>query len=531
MYTRLAIILTMSVLAVAPARAQEPAEGRWLDEETWQPRNQHATIENSPGNGGDWPVVTDWGEDIRLTYFEDPRAHNPEIAVYGDNIYVTWFKLYEEKIYFLRSTNGGGAWYDNVQISDDGTYRAVMPQINAWGDNVYVAYRAWRPYEGIYLKRSTDRGETWQETQSLYYTARNYGARPVIVSSQNNVYIVFRIHIDLTPPGDWDYYFIKSSDYGESWCDTMYVSDTTASGLGPDLSMNYGGLHLIRGWNLLTSSRTEILYNRSTNEGNSWYGPIILSYNDTSGSFWPQIAAWGDSNVIVSWTDYKYSPYAWTGDAFICRSTDNGQTWGQPVQMTDLHLVKATDISADADTVFLVYSDYRYGDREIMANISYDGGETWQGEERLTNALGHSIEPSCEIRNGIGHVTWSDARNNPDITIYEVYYKRGDFQTGIEQTAHQLPESRGIIILYPNPFNSSINITLMNLKGGDARIGLYDIQGRLIKELSARNLQGGDKKAVWDATDNTGRSVSSGIYFVRVETPQTVKVKKLLYLR
>ena len=105
---RIVLISVVLIILTSYSYAQLPTDGRWLDDEIWQPRNQHATIDNMPGSGGDWPVVTDWGEDIRLTHFDDPRAHNPEIAVYGDNVYVTWFKLYEEKIYFLRSTNGGG---------------------------------------------------------------------------------------------------------------------------------------------------------------------------------------------------------------------------------------------------------------------------------------------------------------------------------------------------------------------------------------------------------------------------------------
>jgi len=85
--------------------------------------------------------------------------------------------------------------------------------------------------------------------------------------------------------------------------------------------------------------------------------------------------------------------------------------------------------------------------------------------------------------------------------------------------------------VYPNPFNSVTTITLNDMRGGDIEIRIYDMQGRLIKELQAPNFQGGDKKAVWDATDNSGRRVSSGIYFVRVETPQTVKINKFLYLK
>jgi len=157
--------------------------------------------------------------------------------------------------------------------------------------------------------------------------------------------------------------------------------------------------------------------------------------------------------------------------------------------MTDLHLVKATDISADGDTVFLAYSDYRYGDREIMGNISYDGGRTWQGEIRLTDAPGQSVEPSCELRDGVAHLTWCDGRLDPQWTYYEVYYKRGE------------------------------------------SIRIYDITGRLVRVLETTNKEGGEIKAAWDAKDNSGKDVSSGVYFARVSTPQAVKIKKLLYLR
>jgi hypothetical protein len=527
---RVLLISVSLFILTAYSHTQKTADGRWLPDSTWQPRNQHATIDNSPGNWGDWPIVTGWGDDIRLTYFDDPRAHNPEIAVSDDYVYVAWWYLYGDTIFFVRSTDSGLTWEENRRISELEMHLAVIPNISASENHVYVVYKGGMTYQGVYLQRSTNYGITWLPTQALYITARHLGSKPTIVSNGNNVYVVFRIHIDLTPPGDWDFYFVKSTDYGETWSDTAFVSDTVDVGLGPDLAINSSGLHLIRGDNLQSSSSTEILYNRSTDNGDNWEGTFILSHDDTSGSFWPQIAAWNDSNVIVSWTDYKYSPYAWTGDAFICRSTDNGETWSQPVQMTDLHLVKATDISANGDTVFLTYSDFRYGDREIMANISFDGGGIWEGEERLTIADGHSIEPSAAIADGVRHVAWSDARQNPDQTVYEVYYKRGDFQTGISGPDLNLPISGGIVS-YPNPFNSTTTITLNHSEGGDARIGIYDIQGRLIKELNARISQGGDKKAVWDATDNSGRRVSSGIYFVRVDGTTSSNTIKLLYLR
>ncbi|UCC79407.1 MAG: T9SS type A sorting domain-containing protein [Candidatus Zixiibacteriota bacterium] len=520
------LLVASIILIAAAAHSQQPADGRWLDEETWQPRNQNATIDNSSESGGYWPVISGWEPDVRLTEFIVPHAHWPDIAVYDNKVYVAWWYLENNTIHFVRSTDHGYTWYENVQISDSSTYNAVIPKISAWGDNVYVVYKAYRPYQGIYLRRSTDSGATWQETQSLYYTARNLGGVPVVTSFGDNVYVVFRIKTETTPPQDWDLYMVKSTDSGQSWGDTTFVSDTTVAGIGPDLSLNGAGLHLIRGENLLSSSTTEIIYNRSTNEGDSWDGPFILSYNDTSGSFWPQIAAWGHSNVIVSWTDYKYSPYAWTGDAFICRSTDNGESWSQPVQMTDLHLVKATDISADGDTILLVYSDFRYGDREIMANVSYDGGLTWEGEERLTDALGHSIEPSCEIRGGIGHATWCDARNNPDMNYYEVYYKRGDLQTGIWEPNQNIPIPDRIVNSYPNPFNSSTTLEFYLPGDTETELSILNLLGQKVAVLYKGSMAAGEHRMSWDATAHP-----SGIYFARLRAGDKSDTRKMIFIK
>jgi hypothetical protein len=64
--------ITIGLLYCLPACSQAPADGRWLTDEIWQPRNQHATTDNTPSSGGGWPTINDWGEDIRLTYFDNP---------------------------------------------------------------------------------------------------------------------------------------------------------------------------------------------------------------------------------------------------------------------------------------------------------------------------------------------------------------------------------------------------------------------------------------------------------------------------
>ena len=82
--------------------------------------------------------------------------------------------------------------------------------------------------------------------------------------------------------------------------------------------------------------------------------------------------------------------------------------------------------------------------------------------------------------------------------------------TGIDDSGVNF-RSQLTISAYPNPFNSFTTITLSGTEGGDVRIRIIDITGRLVRTLFAK-----EGKAVWDALDNSGRNVSSGIYFARV---------------
>jgi hypothetical protein len=54
---------------------------------------------------------------------------------------------------------------------------------------------------------------------------------------------------------------------------------------------------------------------------------------------------------------------------------------------------------------------------------------------------------------------------------------------------------------------------------GRARIDIYDVLGRRIRNLSDRDLPRGATIETWDGRDDAGRTVQRGIYFARVTTP------------
>jgi hypothetical protein len=542
------MILAVLLLTSISAYGQD-TPGRWLPGGIWQAQNNHATQSSFPINDENpFNVLTDWGEDIRLSYTSVERIHCPEIAAWGNYVYVAWWNVHDNLDDLARSTDFGQTWEPQIRITGDTTDEAVLPQIAVWDSCIYVVYRGGGWGEGAYMSKSTDYGVTWH-TRPIYYTARNYAENPTVVARGNRVYCTFSIEVNYVPPNqNWDQFLYRSTDYGRTWPDTFFVSDSTCEGIGPDMALTClerepdPYLHLIREIGTSISTQ-EVFYQRSSDGGATWSSLLMVSDNDSVHSFWPQISAWGDSCVIAAWTDYKYTNQDWLGDALISKSTDNGLSWSSPVPLTFSHMIKSCDIYASGDTVVLVYDvGPLEGYKNIYANISFDGGDTWQGEMLVSDSLplSYRIEPCVAMSGGYAHVAWSDARDLGGAPgNVEAYYDRGyiDSSTQGIDWHENSPRPEGVSLkAYPNPFNDETMITLTGNKGGDATLVIYDIQGRLIRTFRG-DVMGGDKKIVWDATDASGKKVSSGLYFARLTTSPSAPLDKnertikLLYLK
>ena len=69
---------------------------------------------------------------------------------------------------------------------------------------------------------------------------------------------------------------------------------------------------------------------------------------------------------------------------------------------------------------------------------------------------------------------------------------------------------------FPNPFNPVTKVSFVLEREGHANVRVYDVQGRLIKELVDGLQAAGPGSVVWDGTDLDGKRASSGVYFVQV---------------
>lgn len=69
----------------------------------------------------------------------------------------------------------------------------------------------------------------------------------------------------------------------------------------------------------------------------------------------------------------------------------------------------------------------------------------------------------------------------------------------------------------PNPFNESIRIQFTLPSRSDARMGIYDARGGLVRALAEQALPAGPQSMVWDGRDSAGLPSSTYFYELRLD--------------
>ncbi len=90
------------------------------------------------------------------------------------------------------------------------------------------------------------------------------------------------------------------------------------------------------------------------------------------------------------------------------------------------------------------------------------------------------------------------------------------------------------IALYPgrpNPFARESRLSFDLPASADVRFAIYGVDGRLVRTLVDGAAGPGTVSVTWDGTDDRGRRVGSGLYFMRLETEGQVRHGKIVVLK
>ncbi len=85
---------------------------------------------------------------------------------------------------------------------------------------------------------------------------------------------------------------------------------------------------------------------------------------------------------------------------------------------------------------------------------------------------------------------------------------------------------------YPNPFNPATTIAFKLPQATAVELDIYNARGQKIRTLVRDTLAGGEHKILWDARDDQGRNVTSGLYLYKLKAGKGIVLQnKMLYLK
>jgi len=131
--------------------------------------------------------------------------------------------------------------------------------------------------------------------------------------------------------------------------------------------------------------------------------------------------------------------------------------------------------------------------------------------------------------------------NDPDYDGGDVYYRITALDYAGNESEPATPETvtaaygKAAPAAYalhpnaPNPFNPNTTIHFDIPAGGSlAALRIYDVSGKLIRTLVEGSCAAGRHAVVWNAKDDQGRNVASGVYFCRLQAPGHEETRKMI---
>jgi hypothetical protein len=102
---------------------------------------------------------------------------------------------------------------------------------------------------------------------------------------------------------------------------------------------------------------------------------------------------------------------------------------------------------------------------------------------------------------------------------------------GIGDEKEGIPAEFSLEQNFPNPFNPSTTIVFNIAEAGEYRLAIFNILGQKIRTLHNGQQTPGRHQITWDALDDFGKRVGSGIYFYRLTGEKVNLVKKMILLK
>jgi hypothetical protein len=347
--------------------------------------------------------------------------------------------------YRALSPFGPVTWGDNYRSNTDTQSPNLAQQEPSIGVNptnpLNVVVAAKDEREGVNTKHvwiytSTDGGVTWINQRFPYrLPAPGFSSDPVVNFADDGVCYITSLPYG---SGTIGIQTARSNDGCLTFVSTGQVTTNSGSDKEWTYIDNYPSSpfyhRMYVAWRNFSTS-ADIMINYSTDRGATWSPDTPVTA--TAYQF-PMPVVLPNGDVIVTYLQSF-------GSLNYSRSTDGGVTFGlsqfistitQPNCPPDnsgcgiwrLNPIPATGVNPTDGSMVIVWADGQEGQSIIRYTRSTDSGATWSTAAVLAPpgvADVYQVEPWVEAdENGLFHAIWYDNRENPNTSIFHIYYSQ-----------------------------------------------------------------------------------------------------------
>jgi len=365
--------------------------------------------------------------------------------------------------------------------------------------------------------RSEDGGETWEAVQ-LVDTAMVIGTVIDASPVSNKVVVAYPKTTDTTTQWYNDIVYFTADD-GTTWDWRYGMNNVTNYGTDDDSLWCYTDLDVIIDYN----DYVHLIWNAQwTTEEGIYYKTFLFHYSEETeeiteiaakpDSLWIGISgAWNrpickmnlgvketPHTIFATWTQFDTSDVSaggfGNGDIFASASADGGSTWEMPINITDSQTPGCFPGECDSDH-WATLADVVDDNLHVFYTNDKDAGGIPQEEGAATeNPMKYMTFPAS---------SW----------------------TGIDDDNNR-PVNFSLNQNYPNPFNAKTTISFELKENSPVTIDVYDITGAKVTTLIDNVLTAGNHDITWDAAD-----VASGVYYYKLTAGDATETKQAVLIK
>ncbi len=286
-------------------------------------------------------------------------------------------------------------------------------------------------------------------------------------------------------------------------------------------------------------------------------GAVIASAD--SGMTWHEIQGHGHHDVTGLFCVYNDELYV-SGDAGVMHTSDGGTTWQPRNEGLPAGTVLGLWIDGPAvpvpgkagrDVTAHLYA--------IMADgVYHTATDVIQWQRVLDDPAPRQVLVQSDPYQPFAHVhvvthdgrllvavrgTWEWSDLTGSLADRQIVGLRSEYPHLVAATANDgvyrsssftdVPDVGAVahMTVAPNPFNprTVVNVTLPG--PAHVQVVIHDARGREVRRLAEGSFGAGSQMLTWDGTDQSGRSLPSGLYLCRLVTPWGVQAVKLSLVR